>query len=125
MSRRAAVLLLAALTVVVMAPAASVGAQVDEVKLLTKKQGGGIRPVFRWEPVDGAATYLLVVHDRKGRAYWSWQGSETKVPMGGGEKPSKPGSGGPRIAKGYKWIVSAFGPNGELLAISKRRPISP
>lgn len=101
------------------------GAPVDEVKLLTAKQGGGIRPVLRWKPVAGAASYLLVVQDKKGRAYWSWQGTATEVPIGGGEKPSKPGSGGPRIAKGYRWIVSAFGANGELLAISKRRPISP
>ena len=101
------------------------GAPVDDVKLLTAKQGGGIRPVLRWKPVPGATSYLLVVQDKQGRAYWSWQGTATEVPMGGGEKPSKPGSGGPRVAKGYRWIVSAFGADGELLAISKRRPISP
>jgi squalene cyclase len=131
MSRRTAILLLALVAAVASTTPASAGAsatagaEVDEVKLLTPKKGGGIRPVLRWRPVEGVVTYLLVVQDKKGRAYWSWQGAETEVPMGGGEKPSKPGSGGPRVAKGYKWIVSAFGPNGELLAISKRRPISP
>jgi hypothetical protein len=125
MRRRVAACALAALTLVVAAPAADAGAQAGEIELLTPKKGEGIRPVFEWEPVDGASRYLLVVQDKRGRAYWSWQGSETEVPLGGGEKPRKPGAGGPRIAKGYKWIVSAFNPNGELLAISKLRPISP
>jgi hypothetical protein len=101
------------------------GAAAERVTLLTPKQGGGIRPVLRWKPVPDTATYLLVVQDTKGRAYWSWQGTKTEVPMGGGEKPSRPGSGGPRVARGYRWIVSAYGASGELLAISKLRPISP
>jgi hypothetical protein len=107
------------------AASTAAGPSVEQVTLLTPKQGKGIRPVFRWEPVPDAANYLLVVQNKKGRAYWSWQGTETEVPMGGGEKPTKPGSGGPRVADGYRWIVSAFGAGGELLAISKRRPISP
>src|SRR5262245_57400235 len=106
MMRRATALLVLALVVVAVAPPDPVAAQGDEIQLLTPKKGQGIRPVFRWASVEGATEYLLVVLDKRGRAYWSWQGSETEIPMGGGEKPSKPGSGAPRVAKGYKWIVS-------------------
>ncbi|MFV1999856.1 MAG: hypothetical protein ACC654_05760 [Acidimicrobiia bacterium] len=59
-----------------------------------------------------------------GAAYWAWEGSETSIPLGGAEFPEDFGNG-PTIGSGYTWSVSAYAPDGTILAISGDRPISP
>ncbi len=74
--------------------------------------------------MDGAAEYLLVVKDEQGLAYWAWGGPDTSVPLGGAELPDDVGNG-PTIAPGYTWSVSAYTVEGNMLAISGDRPVSP
>jgi len=90
----------------------------------TPTEGVGLRPTLSWEAVDGADTYFLVVKDDTGLAYWSWLGTESSVPLGGAAFPEDIGNG-PTIGPGYTWSVSAYAPDGTLLAISGDRPIAP
>lgn len=96
----------------------------DPVIQLTPTEGVGVRPTFDWEAVEGAGSYFLVVKDDAGAAYWTWDGSETSIPLGGAEFPDDFGNG-PTIGPGYKWSVSAYATDGTFLAISGDRPISP
>lgn len=87
--------------------------------------GAGEVPSFEWEAVDGAARYRLVVLDGSGEPLWSWNGAETKVNLGGlpGERPE--GVSGPVIAADSTWSVVAFDAEGNAIAASNLRPVSP
>lgn len=87
--------------------------------------GAGEVPAFEWEAVDGAARYRLVVLGGSGEPLWSWNGAETKVNLGGlpGERPE--GVSGPVIAADSTWSVVAFDAEGNALAVSNLRPVSP
>lgn len=87
--------------------------------------GAGEVPAFEWEAVDGAARYRLVVLGGSGEPLWSWNGAETKVNLGGlpGERPE--GVSGPVIAADSTWSVVAFDAEGNALAASNLRPVSP
>jgi hypothetical protein len=91
---------------------------------ITPTEGVGSRPTLEWEPVDGAASYFLVVKDDSGAAYWAWSGSETSIPLGGADFPEDFGNG-PTIGPGYTWSVSAYDGDGTFLAISGDHPVSP
>jgi hypothetical protein len=82
-------------------------------------------PVFSWEPVDGAATYRLVVLDGDGRAYWAWEGPDTTVALGGGTEAWPKGSGAPHAGEGYTWSVSALAADGTPVGISAAAPVLP
>ena len=96
----------------------------EPVIQLTASEGVGRRPTLAWDPVDGAASYFLVVKDASGAAYWAWDGSETSVPLGGAEFPADFGNG-PIIGPGFTWSVSAYAADGTFVAISGDRPVSP
>lgn len=87
--------------------------------------GAGEVPAFEWQAVEGAARYRLVVIDGNGEPLWAWNGAETKVNLGGlpGERPEA--ESGPVITPGSIWSVAAFDAEGNALAISELRPVSP
>lgn len=88
-------------------------------------EGAGEVPAFEWDAVDGAERYRLVVLDGDGQPLWAWNGAETKVNLGGlpGERPE--GTPGPVITPGSTWSVAAFDAEGNALAVSELRPVSP
>lgn len=97
-----------------------------EIKLTAPATtGAGEVPTFEWEVVDGAARYRLVVLDGNGDILWAWNGSETKVNLGGlpGERPE--GVSGPIISAGSSWSVIALDDNGKTIATSSSRFVSP
>lgn len=95
----------------------------EAVVQTTPTSGGGTRPLLSWEPVDGAATYLVIVF--AGDApYWSTitDAAETYV---GGARAIPEGVDGPEVSEGYSWAVYAEDENGTPIASSPIRPISP
>jgi hypothetical protein len=77
-------------------------------------------PVFAWTAVDGAATYRLTVLGPDGPR-WGWEGPETSIRYGA----VADGQRGPVIVPGSWWSVAALAADGELLAASDLRPVSP
>lgn len=98
---------------------------ISQVSLLTDIQGGEEMPLFAWEPVTGAERYQLVVFDEAGEPYWAWEGVQTQVYMGGAESQPPADSDGPVVSAGYTWAVVAYAANGQILASSELRSISP
>ncbi|MEA3501279.1 MAG: hypothetical protein U9R47_00775 [Actinomycetota bacterium] len=94
------------------------------IEQTTPASGGGTRPLLEWVPVEGAATYIVVVYTETGGSYWSAVTSETSTYVGGPlQIPA--GRTGPNVADGYTWVVYADDAEGNLLAVSPQRPISP
>ena len=88
------------------------------------EEGASEVPTFEWEPVEGAASYRLVVLDAEGNATWSWEGPETSVALGG--VPDRPeGAEGPVLTPGSTWSVAALDAEGHVVAVSAARPVSP
>jgi len=86
--------------------------------------GAGEVPTFEWRPVEGAATYQVVVQDGQGNAVWSWQGEATSVALGG--VPDRPAAAeGPVLSAGSSWSVAALDAQGHVVAVSVLRPVSP
>ncbi len=90
----------------------------------TPTSGEGARPLLGWEPVDGAATYLVIVFAGDEEPYWSTitEQAETYV---GGQAAIADGVDGPEVAGGYSWAVYAEDENGNPIASSPIRSISP
>jgi hypothetical protein len=82
--------------------------------------GAGPAPVFRWRPVDGAATYRLAVLGPEGPR-WGWEGPDPSIRYGAVEEAQR----GPVIVPGSWWSVAAIDPIGDVLAVSDLRPVSP
>jgi hypothetical protein len=101
------------------------GPGLEPVKLLTRVDGAGEKPLFAWEAVLGAGYYQLVVFDEAGKPYWAWEGSGTQIHLGGTQEQPPAGSSGPVIESGYSWAVIAYDAEGNVLASSEVRPISP
>ena len=95
------------------------------INLQTEVQGVGEKPLFVWESVSGANRYQLIVFDETGEPYWAWEGAQTQVYMGGSESQPPADSGGPAIGASYSWAVVAYDANGQIMASSELRPISP
>jgi hypothetical protein len=91
--------------------------------LLTPATGEGPRPVLRWEPVEGAATYAVAVYAAAGEpASWSWRGAGTSVRVGFVDDPTV---GGPNVVAGMTWSVLALDGDDEPVAQSNERPLGP
>ena len=96
------------------------------IEQTTPTENAGTFPLFQWEAVPGAVSYTLVVKTTEGRPYWSWEGAETSVFLGGGgSEPPPSGSVGPRLFEPMTWTVYAFAADDRLVGASARRPISP
>lgn len=55
--------------------------------------------------------------------YWSWEGAEPSVGVGGADLPDE--AAGPAISEGMSWVVVAHDADGAPIALSEQRPISP
>ncbi len=106
------------------APDDPVIAGIDSIEQTTATSGGGIRPLLEWSPVDGAATYIVMVYTESGESYWSAYTSESSTYVGGPLQIPE-GRTGPNVADGYTWSVYAEDAAGVLLAASPLRSISP
>ena len=99
---------------------------VDPIEQFTASSGGGRWPELAWASVDGAARYSVTVYASDGRAYWAWSGSDESVLMGGFRtRPDESSNMAPMVRQGMTWDVAAFDSDGELIALSSERPISP
>lgn len=101
------------------------GTGIETIELLTDTQGVGTKPLFEWKAVSGAARYELIVYDAAGAPYWAWDGTQTKVYLGGGNTQPPADSAGPSVTAGYSWSVVAFNDNDKVVAASDARPVSP
>jgi hypothetical protein len=125
-STRAAVLALALLVATPgIAAADPVLPDTKEIKQTTKKQDAGRHPVLGWKAVSGAARYLLVVQTPKGNPYWSWEGTENRVRLGGGPLDAPNNSPGATLTRKMVWFVVAFDEAGAIIASSAKRTIAP
>ncbi len=79
-------------------------------------------PVFRWQPVAGAATYRLAIVDDTG-PIWAWQGAATDVRLGGLAEERPAGFAGPVLTPGSRWSVVALADDGTVIAVSTVRVI--
>jgi hypothetical protein len=75
--------------------------------------------------VEGAQRYLLIVRDADNATYWSWTGAATSVYLGGASAQPAEDAAGPRLEAGMAWAVFALDAEGEVIASSELRPISP
>lgn len=82
----------------------------------------GPRPLLTWAPVDGATLYLVTVLDSSGVGYWTWEGTDTEVHVGG---TAEPDAIGPYVFEDMTWRVAAQDDSGTLLAVSEPSPLSP
>jgi hypothetical protein len=88
--------------------------------------GAGPLPTFRWEPVTGAAGYVLAVLTQSGEPIWAWQGVETSVMLGAwAVAPADVNVPGPLITEAGVWFVAAFDATAAPIAVSEMRPVAP
>jgi hypothetical protein len=98
---------------------------IASVSLLTPPSGSGVRPQLAWTPVAGATTYRVTVFAQDGRPYWSWEGGDSSVFLGGGADPLPDDAPGPRLVEGMTWVVFAADADGMPIAASAIAPIAP
>lgn len=91
----------------------------------TPESGNGEHPTFAWEPVEGAARYLVNVYHADGGGYWSWEGEATAVILGGFDAPPGPDADGPRLTEPMTWAVLALDADDHFIASSPLRPVAP
>jgi hypothetical protein len=87
--------------------------------------GAGDRPAFRWEAVEGAASYALAVVTAADEPLWAWQGAAAEVILGGWSTPPPADAFGPLLLGDGKWFVVAFDAGGLPIANSVIRPVAP
>ena len=83
----------------------------------------GSHPVLSWQPVDGAASYWLVVHDAEGGPYWAWTGADTSVRLGGGDRAETNQTAA--LSAALTWSVLALDADGIPLAVSGEGQLAP
>jgi hypothetical protein len=98
---------------------------IGSITLTTAAAGAGARPQLAWSPVGGAATYRVTVFAEDGRPYWSWEGPDASVFLGGGVEPLPSDAPGPLLRAGMSWVVFAADADGEPIASSAITPIAP
>jgi hypothetical protein len=91
----------------------------------TPESGSGAHPTFAWEPVEGAARYMLYVFHADGGAYWAWEGDATQVMLGGFDAPPSDSADGPRLTEPMQWAVLAVDANDHFIASSPLRDVAP
>jgi hypothetical protein len=97
----------------------------QEIALTTPQEGVGPKPQFAWQPVEGAARYVLVVYTAEREPYWAWEGSANTVYLGGGASAPAPDSAGPVLVTDMAWAVMALDADNRLIGSSVLRPIAP
>ena len=91
--------------------------------VLQPAEEGGPHPTLQWDPVAGAASYWLVLHDDSGEIYWAWTGAESQVRVGGGDSAELNQTAA--LYEPMSWAVSAFDGSGNLIALSDVATVSP
>lgn len=108
-------------------PTADIAATRDALALdaltLDPADEGGSHPTLSWQPVDGADSYWLVVHDADRRPYWSWTGSVTTVRFGGGDRAETNQTAA--LHDTMTWSVIALDAEGNPIALSDEAPLTP
>lgn len=108
-----------------MPPADPLVAGVDIIQVRSPQGGAaGATPQFRWEQVETAEDYRLVVLGPDG-PIWAWQGTETSVWLGGFTVEPPPGATSLAIVDDTCWSVVARDAEGSILAASALLPITP
>lgn len=92
--------------------------------LTTPTSGNGSRPLLAWESVEGADWYSVYLYGPDQGLYWSWQGRETSVPVGGRPQLNDKAPG-PSVADGMTWSVVAYDNHDMPIASGGPRPIAP
>ena len=99
-------------------------ADLPEVTLLAPgAEDAGLVPEFSWEAVDGAASYRLSILGPD-RPLWAWSGTDTTVSLGLREGPSE-AVPGLELPPGSWWSVAALDDDGQVVAVSALRSVSP
>jgi hypothetical protein len=80
--------------------------QIDTDSVIGTSSSGGAQPELRWEPIDDAVLYSIVVYDPAGEPFWGWQGSETSVTVGEGAPD-------PLVDRESTWSLIALDADGE------------
>jgi len=96
----------------------------DRITLLTPTSGNGPRPILKWEAAAGADRYGVYLYDSDGELYWSWQGRETEIPVGGRPRLVE-NALGPRVSEGMTWTVIGFDAEQLPVAAGGSRSIAP
>lgn len=96
----------------------------EGIALLTPTAGGGTRPTLEWEGVEEADRYGVYLYDPGGKLYWSWQGRETSIPVGGRPRLVEDALG-PQVSEGMTWTVIAFDADQAPVAAGGPRAIAP
>ncbi len=96
----------------------------DRITLLTPESGNGPRPILKWEAADGADRYGVYLYGSDGELYWSWQGRETEIPVGGRPQLLE-NALGPRVSDGMTWAVIGFNAEQMPVAAGGLRSINP
>lgn len=94
------------------------------VELSTEQSGGGDRPLLEWVPVEGVDVYGVYLYAPDESIYWTWQGYETSVFVGG-ETQLPDSMPGPSVVDGMTWSVVGFDADFLPVAVSDVRPIAP
>jgi hypothetical protein len=119
------VLALATLAAGSAAGAAPVLPDTAPIVLRTARNDAGPNPILQWKAARDAASYVVVVQTPKGRPYWTWRGTDTRVRLGGGGDGAVEDSEGASLQRRMVWFVVAFDADGTVIASSAKRPISP
>jgi hypothetical protein len=119
------VVALATLTAGSAAGAAPVLPDTAPIGLRAAKNDAGPNPILQWKAARNAASYVVVVQTPKGRPYWTWRGSDTRVRLGGGGDGAVEDSEGASLQRRMVWFVVAFDAEGAAIASSEKRPIAP
>jgi hypothetical protein len=98
---------------------------VEEITLTTPQEDAGVKPQFTWQPLEGAARYILVLYTVDLQPYWAWSGAAASVYLGGSDTAPRDDSAGPVLSAGMSWAVMAFDSDDRLIGSSVLRSISP
>lgn len=94
------------------------------ITLFTSGSGLGARPLLRWDAVESATAYVVSVNALDGGPLWTWQGSATEVPFGGGPADD-PDTTGAQLTGPATWFVAAIDADGLVLATSAVADLEP
>jgi hypothetical protein len=95
------------------------------ITLATGSKHLGAHPILRWKSAKGATTYAVFVQSVKGRPYWTWRGSETRVRLGGGDEHAVAHSEGASLTRAREWFVLGLDGSGTVVAASPRHRLEP
>lgn len=92
------------------------------------QSSGGAVPTFSWQPVSGAARYVVLPSAGASvQLPWSWSGTSTSVQYGDTSLPNVPGSETEAwpvslASSGYTWSVLALDSSGRVVGVALRVP---